>query len=355
MAEHIIIALDAMGGDKAPWVVLEGARLALKEELNSNPRSAIRFLMVGNETKIKPYLKKHPSLESKTTVVHTEEYVHSDENPADAIRKKKDSSMRLALDALKDGHADALVSAGNSGALMGMSKFVLKMIKGIHRPAMVASFPNVYGGAPTVMLDLGANSDCDVDNLLQFAVMGKAYAQIMHRIQEPTIGLLNIGSEVQKGNDVVRATAEALNSKIAPVKYKGFVEGNDILMGKVNVIVTDGFSGNIALKSIEGVGNFIKKIIKDAIKKHPMVYLALPFLWSFYRYLSKTIDTRRENGAMLIGIQGIVVKSHGGTDAQGFSWAIRRTIRLVEGGVNERIAKNVENLVNQGNAMSEGE
>src|SRR5436190_23010714 len=235
-----------MGGDHAPSVVLKGADIALTRY------PAARFLLFGDEARVAPLLAKLPRLAKAATLHHTDEVVLDDAKPSVALRTARRSSMRLAIDAVADGRADGVVSAGNTGALMAIAKFALKTLPGIDRPAIATFFPTRRG--ESVMLDLGANVECDADNLVQFALMGDAFARTVLGLVHPTVGLLNVGSEDLKGNDAVRAAATKLRDANAPVKFHGFIEGNDIAAGTVDVIVTDGFTGNVALKAIEGVG-----------------------------------------------------------------------------------------------------
>ena len=241
----ITIAVDAMGGDRAPAMVLHGADIALERD------PAMRFLLFGDEARIAPLLAKLPRLANAASVHHTADVVLGDARPSVALRAGRRSSMRLAIDAVADGRADGIVSAGNTGALMAMAKVALKMLPGIDRPAMAGLFPTRRG--ESVMLDLGANIECDAENLVQFAVMGNAFARIVLGVPQPAVGLLNVGSEDMKGNDAVRGAHARLREGVTPIRFHGFVEGDDIAAGTVDVFVTDGFTGNVALKAIEGV------------------------------------------------------------------------------------------------------
>jgi glycerol-3-phosphate acyltransferase PlsX len=244
LSARITIALDAMGGDQAPRMVLKGADKSLKRYPQAH------FLLFGDEAKIAPLLAKMPRLAARAQVQHTNEFITNEAKPSIALRTGRRSSMRLAIDAVADGRADGIVSAGNTGALMAMAKFALKMLPGIDRPAIASFFPTQRG--ESVMLDLGANIECDADNLVQFALMGDAFARSVLGLTQPTIGLLNVGSEDLKGHDAVRGAASQLRAESSPVKFYGFIEGNDIAAGTVDVIVTDGFTGNVALKTAEG-------------------------------------------------------------------------------------------------------
>lgn len=323
------IALDAMGGDKAPESVIAGARRVLKWFPET------RFLFFGREAVIAPLIAKHRSLASVSEIVHTEDVITMDAKPSAALRQGKRSSMRLAIDAVAEGRASAMVSAGNTGALMVMAKMVLKTLPGIHRPAITATVPSRH--RPVVLLDMGANIDCTAEHLVQFAMMGDAYARAMLGIANPRIGLLNVGSEEMKGHDEVKEAHRVLRSGDIPVDYHGFVEGNDILEGTTDVVVTDGFTGNIALKTAEGASRLIYTTLKTAIENSWTAKIGYLLARPAIRMALKRFDPRRLNGAILLGLNGIAVKSHGSADAKSFANAIRVAISLVNERVNEKI------------------
>lgn len=325
------IALDAMGGDHAPKSVIRGAHLSLIHHPN------IKFLIFGDINKIEPLLKKHPVLEKASEIFHTESAISSHEKPSVAIRQGKESSMQLAINSVKNGLADAAVSGGNTGALMAMSKLTLRTLPGIDRPAICSLFPTKKG--QSVMLDLGANSECTADNLFQFAIMGDAFARAVIGIKQPTIGLLNIGSEAGKGVDSVRAASEMLTHTKLPIKYIGFVEGNDIPAGTADVIVADGFTGNIALKMAEGVGKLCAEYIKMGLTSSIFAKIGAIMAKPALKSIFKKIDPRAHNGAMFLGLNGIVVKSHGSMDEVGYSHAIDVAADLIKGKVNQRIVE----------------
>lgn len=329
MSQEIIIALDVMGGDKAPDMVLKGADIALVRY------PSLRFLLVGSEDRIKSLLDKLPKLKAAASVIHAEDVVTGDAKPSIALRSGKRSSMRLAIDAVADGRADCVVSAGNTGALMAMAKVVLKTVPGIDRPAMAQFLPTSRG--ETVLLDLGANVECDADNLVQFALMGDAFARAVLGLVKPTIGLLNVGSEEAKGNDAVREAHARLRAGLPGLIYHGFVEGDDIASGTVDVIVTDGFSGNIALKTAEGFGKLFFEFLQSAFRSSVLAQIGYIFARPALSKLRERLDPRRHNGAMLVGLTGIVVKSHGGSDALGFANAIGVAHDLRSNGFLERI------------------
>ncbi len=322
------IALDAMGGDKAPNIVVKGARLAKRKH------PELTFIFYGDEEKIAPLLQRDRFLKNASEIVHTDERVYSDEKPSSALRRKPRSSMRLAIEAVRDGKASGVVSAGNTGAFMAMSKMVLKTLPGILRPAIATTMPTNH--KDVILLDLGANVSCDSRAYYQFAVMGDAYARAVLGSGNPRIGLLNIGSEEIKGHEDIQQAAQMLKEEPS-LNFIGFVEADEILTGEYDVIVTDGFTGNNVLKAIEGTASFFYRQLKLAIRRSllgKMGYLLLrPALFAF----KKRFDPRRYNGAMFLGLGGIAVKSHGGADSYAFSHAIREAYRLVNGNINQRI------------------
>ncbi len=328
MALSTPLALDAMGGDKAPHSVVHGARIALKYFPD------LRYKFFGDEKVIAPLVAKY-KLDSISSIVHTESVIKSDDKPSVALRQGKNSSMRLAIDAVASGTCCAMVSAGNTGALMATAKFVFKTLAGIYRPAITATMPARNGNV--VLLDMGANIDCTSDYLVQFAMMGDAYARALLGIEKPKIGLLNVGSEDMKGHDEVKEAHRILKSEHSPVHYYGFVEGNDILDGTVDVVVTDGFTGNIALKTAEGASRLLYSVLKGAIEKSFLAKIGYLFAKPAIKMAMKAYDPRRHNGAILLGLNGIAVKSHGGADAKAFANAIKVAATLVEKNVNQRI------------------
>lgn len=310
------IAIDCMGGDHGLKVTIPACMEYLERD------SDVSLILVGIESQIRDALQGHPeALVKRTTIHHASEVVGMDEPPAQALRGKKDSSIRVAASLVKEGSADAVVSAGNTGALMAISRYILKTLDGIDRPAIASALPNQKGGA-TLMLDLGANVDCAAEHLLQFAYMGSALVAATENIAKPTVGLLNIGEELIKGNETVKAAAELLRA--STLNFFGNVEGNDIFKGTTDVVVCDGFVGNVALKTSEGLAQMLGGAIKEEFQRNlltkSMAVLSLPVLLQF----KKRVDHRRYNGAALLGLNGIVVKSHGGADAYGFSFAIKR-------------------------------
>jgi glycerol-3-phosphate acyltransferase PlsX len=332
VTDRITIALDAMGGDFGPSVVVPAAIDFLKKD------SDVDLILVGREEAIKQHLGQY-SLSERLRVHQASEEVAMDELPSRALRGKKDSSMRVAIDLVKEGQAHACVSAGNTGALMATARFVLKMLPNVDRPAIISALPSISGH--TWVLDLGANVESTSDHLFQFAVMGSELVNSLDdEISNPRIGLLNIGQEEIKGNDQVKRAHELLNN--SSLNYIGYVEGDDVYCGDVDVVVTDGFVGNIALKSAEGVAKMIAHYLKRGFKRNLFTKLAGVLAIPVMNGFKKKIDPRRYNGATLLGLRGIVIKSHGGADILAFNHAIKMAKKAVHTNVPERIAHGVE-------------
>jgi glycerol-3-phosphate acyltransferase PlsX len=336
MPDSAVIALDAMGGDFGPEVVIPAAAKIL------SGRRQLNIILVGDEERLRVCAQKHRiKLDDRLTIQHASQVVEMHDEPALAMRKKKDSSMRVAINLVHDGRADAVVSAGNTGALMATAKFVLKTLPGIDRPAICTTIPSRNGH--THMLDLGANVDCSAEHLFQFAVMGSVLTEAIDNVERPRVGLLNIGSEAMKGNAQVKAADEYLAD--APLNYIGFVEGDDIYSDKVDVVVCDGFVGNISLKTAEGVAKLISYYMKEEFKKGLYNKLAglvaLPVLNAFRR----RIDPRAYNGASLLGLKGIVIKSHGGADVNAYANAIEIAVLEVQKSVPREIQQHIQPLL----------
>lgn len=330
------IALDAMGGDYAPDMVVAGADIA-RERCPD-----VDYLFVGDEARIQALLDRFPALKPISTIRHTPDAVPMDAKPSVALRTGRNSSMRLAIDAVAAGDAMCVVSAGNTGALMAMAKFVLKTLPGIDRPAIASFFPTIRG--ESVMLDLGANLECDAENLVQFAVMGSIFSKSVLGLLEPTIGLLNVGSEEQKGHDSIRQAAAALRQTPLAKNFHGFIEGTDIGAGTVDVIVTDGFTGNVALKTAEGTAKLFSEFLRRTFASSILSRMGYLLARGAFLKLKQRTDTRRYNGAMFLGLQGVCVKSHGGTDAVGFANAISVAVDLVRHGFNDKIKDELARL-----------
>ena len=327
----VTVAIDAMGGDHGPSVTLAAALAFLEQTPDA------RVIAVGLEAPLRAALARlRSSARDRLTIHVASEVVEMHEPPALALRNKKDSSMRVAINLVKEGDADACVSAGNTGALMAISRFVLKMLPGIDRPAIAAQLPTKTGGVTTV-LDLGANVNCTPEQLAQFAVMGVALAAAVDGIAQPTVGLLNIGEEDIKGNDVVKEASELL--KASGLNFRGNVEGGDIFKGTTDVVVCDGFVGNVALKTSEGLTQMLYEFLKAEFTRNALTRLAAMVAYPVLQAFKRRIDPRRHNGATLIGLKGIVVKSHGSADKLAFSVALAKAHAEVTNGVLEKIAQ----------------
>ncbi len=334
---QLVISIDAMGGDHSPKVVVEGLALASKK----NPD--MRFLVYGDMDAVSAEFKKFPFLEKVCELRHSPEVVHNEDKPSQVIRNRN-TSMYQAIEAVKKGEAAAVVSAGNTGALMAISKMLLKTIQKIHRPAIVTIMPHRYGRY--VMLDLGANSECSAVNLAEFAVMGNILAKHALNIEAPRVALLNIGSEEMKGREEIRHALQMLKSSAEDLglNFVGYIEPHDIPFGKADVIVADGFTGNVALKSIEGTAKFAAAMIKDSVKKSPLSWLGLPFMYFAARRVKKIMNPKLYNGAMFVGLNGLSVKSHGGTDGFGYSVAINNAATLVRQNFVETVSTELEDI-----------
>jgi phosphate acyltransferase len=334
--QDITLAIDAMGGARAPGMVLRGANMALQRH------PGLHFRVYGAEARLRPLLAKLPRLADVVDLHHTSEVVMDDDRPSVALRSGRQSSMRLAIDAVAEGAADGVVSAGNTGALMAMAKFVLKTLPGIDRPAIASFFPTRRG--ESVMLDLGANVECDAENLVQFALLGDAFARSVLGLVEPTVGLLNVGSEDQKGNDAVRAASLRLRDPLSPIRFYGFIEGDDIPAGTVDVVVTDGFTGNIAVKTAEGTAKLFAEFMSGAFRHSLSARIGYLFARNALRKLRMRLDPRRYNGAVFLGLRGIAVKSHGSTDALGFAHAIGVAVDMKINGFLDKVRADLERL-----------
>ncbi|MCI5060084.1 MAG: phosphate acyltransferase PlsX [Alphaproteobacteria bacterium] len=344
MTYRQIIALDAMGGDFGPQVMIPAAANVLSK------MESTRFLIYGDQKKIEPVLNEYPELIRHSEIHHTDIVISSHDKPSVALRNGKGSSMRLAIEAVKDGTANGIVSAGNTGALMAMSKLLLKCLPGITRPAIASVMPSEKG--KTVVLDLGANLACDAEVLTQFAVLGAVYARVVRGVGTPTVGLLNVGTEEMKGHEELRAAARILSSVSFPGKYEGFIEGDDITKGTVDVVVTDGFTGNVALKTAEGVGKLSKHFLTDAFKSSPWAMLGYFLARGAINRMKDKVDPRKYNGGMFLGLNGVCVKSHGGSDVMGTENAILMAYDLVRNNFNQRVADEIEQLMSQESFVS---
>ena len=328
-----------MGGDHGPSVVVPGIRSYIR----THDGEGVRFLLHGDEAKIVPELARCGLSADLCEIRHTDKVVAMDEKPAQAMRRGKGSSLWNAIDAVKTGEAGAVVSAGNTGALMAISKLILRMAApGLERPAIVASWPTLRGY--TAVLDVGANIGSDAKQLIEFAIMGEAFQSAVHGVAKPTVGLLNVGSEDMKGHEEVREAARLLREGGFGLDYFGFVEGTDIAKGTVDVVVTDGFTGNIALKTAEGVAKFIASLMKEALTSSLLSKMGALLAMSALKRMSQKIDPNAINGGPLLGLNGIVVKSHGGATAGGFGSAIRVAVELARSDYMEKVGANLQRL-----------
>ena len=338
MAAATTIALDAMGGDFGPEVTVPAALRVLSRNQH------VQLTLVGDEAAIDAeILRAGAARPSRLEVIATSQTVGMDEAPSHALRTKKDSSMRVAIDRVKDGSADAAVSAGNTGALMATARYVLKTLPGIDRPAICTTMPSI--GGYTRMLDLGANVDCSAEHLFQFGVMGSVLAEALDGMDRPRVGLLNIGEEEIKGNDQVKQAAQILAG--SRLNYVGYVEGDDIFKGTADIIVCDGFVGNVALKTSEGVASIIARYMGEEFRRSPLSRLAGLIALPVLRRLRRRIDPRQFNGASLLGLRGIVLKSHGGADITAFSHAIETAMMEADAGVPSLIDERLDQLLSE--------
>lgn len=333
----MVIAVDAMGGDNGPSVIVAGAAIA-RERFPQ-----VRFVFYGDETKVAPLLKGQPLLADCSEVVHTALAISSDEKPSVAMRRGKGSSMWLACEAVRDGKAQAAVSAGNTGALMAIAMLLLRRAPAISRPAIASFVPTIRG--ESIMLDLGANVGCDERNLVEFAFMGAAFARASLGLPRPRVALLNIGTEEVKGNDAVRGAAQLLRDTAdLPFEFTGFVEGNGIAQGVADVIVADGFAGNIALKTQEGTARLVSAYLAATFRRSIWSKLGYLLARPALQALRERLDPNRYNGGALLGLNGLVVKSHGGTNAVGFAAAIGIAADLAIGGFAERVLDDLKRI-----------
>jgi glycerol-3-phosphate acyltransferase PlsX len=332
------IAIDAMGGDVGPAVIVAGAARAHSE------RGDLCFVLFGDEALIRAELGKHPALQPAVEIVHCDDVIAGTEKPSQAIRRAKTTSMGRAIAAVKSGNANAALSAGNTGALMAMSKLALRTMPGIDRPALAALLPTL-GENDLVMLDLGANTESDAQNLVQFAVMGAAYARVALDLERPRVQLLNIGTEELKGTGELKEAAAILrDADYLGMRFDGFIEGDKISRGDVDVVVTDGFSGNIALKTAEGTARFVADLLRRAFTSSIRSKIGFLISRPATELLRHHLDPNNHNGAIFLGLNGIVVKSHGNANEKGVANAIRVTSRLVREDLTRKIADDLDNI-----------
>jgi phosphate acyltransferase len=330
MAAARMIALDAMGGDFGPEVVVPGAAIALVRHPN------LSFQLFGDQARIKLLLDKHANLAARAQVIHTDHVIQMTDKPSQAMRRGKGSSMWLALEAVRDGRADVAVSAGNTGALMALAMLVLRPMSGVERPALAALWPTV--NSECIVLDVGANIGADAKQLCHFAMMGAAMARALFHVENPTIGLLNVGVEEMKGAEEVKQAHTWLKETPAlPIDYRGFIEGDQIGQGVVDVVVVEGFAGNIALKTAEGTARQIGQYLKAAMSRSLLSKMGAMLARGGFKVLKDKMDPRRVNGGTFLGLNGVAIKSHGGTDALGFASAIDLGYDMAESGLVGRL------------------
>jgi phosphate acyltransferase len=330
MPNSITIAIDAMGGDHAPESVMAGIEIVAKS------RPGVRYQIHGDPARINALLATMPAAKASSTIVPADRAIGMEIKPSQALRQGKGSSMWNAVAAVEEGTANAVVSAGNTGALMAIAMMRLRMMQGVHRPALVASWPTMTGIC--CVLDVGANVGADARQLVEFAVMGEAFFRAVHGVERPSVGLLNVGAEDQKGHEEIRAAAKLIREANLDLAFHGFVEGDDIGKGTVDVVVTDGFSGNIALKTAEGTARLVGHFLKEALTGGPFAKIGALIAYPALRKLKKRMDPGRVNGGVFLGVNGLVVKSHGGADAAGFAAAVDVAIRMARSAYREEIA-----------------
>jgi phosphate acyltransferase len=336
MADVRIISIDGMGGDHAPRIVVEGLECFAKTHPDFS------YLLHGDEAQLKPLLEKAPSAAPRTTIRHTDKRVAMDAKPSQMLRQGKGTSMWNAVEAVKSGEAIAAVSAGNTGALMALSMFILRKVEGVHRPALVGSWPTRKGVC--AMLDLGADIAADAEQLVEFAIMGAAFSRAVHGVQNPRVALLNIGEEELKGHESIREAARLMRESNLPIDFRGYIEADKIGHGDIDVVVADGFTGNVAIKTAEGIARMISDMLKDAFKSGPVAMLGAMLVLPALKAFRAKMDPRKTNGAVFLGLNGVVVKSHGGTDAVGFAQAVSVAAGMGESSFRQEVEENLRRL-----------
>lgn len=337
MAESLVLSIDGMGGDHAPDIVVEGVEIAARRSAD------VRFLIHGDATRIGALLERHPRAKAASQIVPAERTIGMDLKASQALRQGKGSSLWNAIQSVETGEAHAVVSAGNTGALMAISMFRLRKMEGIHRPALATRWPTMKGDY-TVMLDVGANVEADAEQLVEFAIMGEAFQRAVSGKERPTVGLLNVGAEDQKGHEEIRAAARLIRETGLDMSFHGFVEGDDIAKGTVDVVVTDGFTGNIALKTGEGTARLVAQLLRQALTGGFFARLGALIAYPALRELRTRMDPGTFNGALFLGLNGLVVKSHGSANARGYAAAIGVAEKLARSDYREEIARNVARI-----------
>ena len=329
MARALTVSIDAMGGDAGPGIVVSALVRALQRHTH------VQFILHGDEAQLLDLVNKHSKLQGRVSVRHAPGRVAMEDKPSHVLRRGRDTSMWHAIESVKQGEADVAISAGNTGALMAVSMFGLGIVEGISRPAIATIWPTLKG--QTIVLDVGANVVATDEQLVDFAVMGEAFAHVMFGLERPTVGILNVGSEEQKGNDAVKGAAQILRNSNLPMAFHGFVEGNDIAKGTVDVVVTDGFTGNIALKTAEGTARLIGAYMRQSLKRSVLGRIGAVVASGALKTLRRKLDPRANAGGIFLGLNGIVVKSHGGADAISFASAMDMAIDMAKANINARI------------------
>lgn len=348
MAEGLVLSIDGMGGDNAPDIVVEGVEIAAQRSPD------VRFLIHGDAASLEALLERHPRAKAVAQVRAAEKSIGMDLKASQALRQGKGSSLWNAIQSVENGEANAVVSAGNTGGLMAISMFRLRMMEGIHRPALATRWPTVKGGY-TVMLDVGANVEADAEQLVEFAIMGEAFQRAVSGKDRPTVGLLNVGAEDQKGHEEIRAAARLIRETGVDMNFHGFVEGDDIAKGTVDVVVTDGFTGNIALKTGEGTARLVAQFLKEALTGGVMAKLGALIAYPALKQLRTRMDPGTFNGALFLGLNGLVVKSHGSASASGYAAAIGVAEKLARSHYREEIARNIARLADAPQAAKVGD
>ncbi|HOY47569.1 MAG TPA: phosphate acyltransferase PlsX [Alphaproteobacteria bacterium] len=340
--EKKIISIDAMGGDKAPVAVLGG----MNQFLFQNGESSVFFRVFGDEKYLRKLLIKYPRVARNCEIIHSSEKIQSGARVREVIRSAQNTSMYMAIKDVREGNSAAVVSAGNTGVLMALSKLALKTIDGISRPAITTMLPSGGGDKRVAILDLGANVQCDEENLFDFALLGSVYAEAIGKMKKPKVGILNIGEEDTKGNETLQNLNKLLISHKdeLPYDYIGFIEGNDISGGNVQVVVTDGFTGNIVLKTVEGTAKLIKRVVMDNLKKSILAIIGAFFLVHVFKRLKNKIDPRSYAGAVFLGLNGFAIKTHGNSDALAFANSIKYAVDLSDADFNKHIEERIANL-----------
>jgi len=343
----LTVLIDAMGGDAGPGIVVSALLKTLERH------SDVNFILHGDEAQLNPLLARQPKLQGRASVRHAPGRVTMQDKPSHVLRRGKDTSMWHTINCVKEGDADVAISAGNTGALMAVSMFGLGIIEGISRPAIAVIWPTLRG--QTVVLDVGANVGATDEQLVDFAVMGEAFAHVIFGLARPTVGILNVGAEEQKGNDGVRGAAQILRNSNLPMAFHGFVEGDDIAKGTVDVVVTDGFTGNIALKTAEGTARLVSAYLRAALKRSFLSKLGAVVASGALNALRRKLDPRAQNGGIFLGLNGVVVKSHGGADAVGFASALDMAIDMAKADINARITSDRSRITAESAGARAGE